>query len=195
MITPADAQRAAEVLDDGGVILFGADTVYGLACAADRPQAIARMIALKGRDEQKPNAMLAFSLNAAEPLLAELGPRTAAAARALLPGPVTLVLPGGVGLRVPLLVPDAAALATIETLVVQSSANPAGEPAPAKLADVDPALAANADLVLDAGPLPGTASTVIDLRPYEASGAWAILRPGAVDEQNLTASLVIDVNA
>lgn len=189
MITPAEARRAGEVLGDGGVILFGADTVYGLACAADQPEAIARMIALKGRDEQKPNALLGFSLDAAEALLAGLGPRTAAAARALLPGPVTLVLPDGSGLRVPELAPGAAALAAIPTLVVQSSANPAGEPAPATLAGVDPALRAGVDLVLDAGPLPGSASTVIDLRAYEDSGSWAILRAGALDEQTLAVTL------
>lgn len=195
MITPDEAGRAVHLLHEGGVILFGADTVYGLACAADRPDAIARMVALKGRDAGKPNALLAFSIGAAEPVLRGLSVRTAAAARALLPGPVTLVLPDGTGLRVPELAPGAAPLAAIPTLVVQSSANVAGEPAPGTLADVAPALRAAVDLELDAGPLPGSASTVIDLSAYEEDGAWTILRPGALSEQVIAATLVTDVNA
>jgi len=189
MITPDQARRAVGVLEDGGVILFGADTVYGLACAADQPDAVTRLVQLKGRDAAKPNATLAFSVEAAAPLLEPLGPRTSAAARALLPGSVTLVLPGGGGLRVPRLVPGAEALAAIPTLVVQSSANRAGEPAPATLTDVAAPLCAAVDLALDAGPLPGTASTVIDLSAYEGTGAWGVLRHGAADPRALVAVL------
>ena len=37
-----------------------------------------------------------------------------------------------------------------------------------------------ADLVLDGGELPGVASTVVDLRDYERSGSWNVLREGAL---------------
>ena len=67
--------------------------------------------------------------------------------------------------------------------VLQSSANHAGGPDARRLADVPPAIRAGADLVLDGGELPGTPSTVVDLRRYEAAGEWAVLRKGAVAEE------------
>jgi len=189
MITAAGAQQAEQVLRSGGVILFGADTVYGLACAHDNPDAQARIAALKRRDPAQPSALLAFSLAAAEPLLEPLGPATRRAVDALLPGPVTLVLPGGGGLRVPALVPQATALASVGTLVVQSSANLTGQPAPASLGEVAPELLAAADLVLDSGPLGGQASTVVDLTGYEHGGRWSVLREGAMAREQVAAAL------
>ncbi|MEA2194737.1 MAG: aminoglycoside 2-N-acetyltransferase, partial [Solirubrobacteraceae bacterium] len=47
-------------------------------------------------------------------------------------------------------------------------------------AELDPALRDGADIVVDGGLLPGTPSTVVDLRDYEAGGSWAVLREGAV---------------
>ena len=181
-----DAARADEVLASGGVVLFGADTVYGLACAHDNAEPIARIVALKGRAPDKPNALLAFNLEAAEPVLSPLDAVTRHAATALLPGPVTLVLPGGTGLRVPALVPAAEPLAGISTLVTQTSANLSGEPSPCSLADVAPEITEGVDLVLDAGTLPGTASTVVDLRNYAESGSWSVIRPGARSLQELS---------
>lgn len=189
MITPAEADAAADVLARGGLILFGADTVYGLACAADRPDAVERLLTLKGRSADKPNAVLAFSVEAAASVLGELGPYTSAAAAALLPGPATLVLPGGIGLRVPQLVPGAAALTRIPTLVVQSSANRAGQAPPSSLADVDPQIRGAVDVALDAGELPGLASTVVDLSHYETDREWRILRDGAVGAAEIARTL------
>ncbi len=177
MITPGQVAEAVAALDAGELVLFGADTVYGLAC---RPGNEDKLAAIKGRDPGKPNALMAFSVEAAGPLLGEAG-----AAATLLPGPVTLVLPSGAGLRVPALAPEAAALAAIPGLVSQTSANRSGEPAPARLEDVGPELLAAAAVVLDAGPLPGIASTVVDLR----GPRWEILRAGAVVEHALAATL------
>ena len=47
-------------------------------------------------------------------------------------------------------------------------------------------LRSGADLVLDGGELPGTASTVVDLRSYEDQGTWEILREGAVSEDEVS---------
>ena len=49
-------------LDAGGVALFGADTVYGLACDPTNPDAVERMLALKGRPAGKPAAIAYFEL-------------------------------------------------------------------------------------------------------------------------------------
>ena len=64
---------------------------------------------------------------------------------------------------------------------MQSSANVSGGPDARRLDDVPEAIRAGADLVIDGGELPGTPSTVVDLREYEA-GRWSIVRVGAVSE-------------
>jgi L-threonylcarbamoyladenylate synthase len=64
--------------------------------------------------------------------------------------------------------------------VLQSSANLHGGSDARRLGDVDPAIRAGADLELDGGELPGTPSTVVDLRRVESDGSHAVLREGAV---------------
>ena len=183
----------------GGVAVFPADTVYGLACDPSSAGAVAKLYELKGRAPDKPAAVMFFALQSALEALPELGPRTRAAMRALLPGGLTLLVPNPerrfplacgpdpetLGLRVPAV----AALAAVNAAVLQSSANPAGEPDARTLDAVDPAIRAGADLVLDGGELPGTPSTVLDLRAYEREGAWRILRDGAVTRAALAAAL------
>ena len=63
---------------------------------------------------------------------------------------------------------------------MQSSANLSGGPDARRLADVPRELLLGADLVLDGGELPGTASTVVDLRDYERSGRCSVVREGAL---------------
>ena len=50
-------------------------------------------------------------------------------------------------------------------------------------------LRAAVDLVIDGGSLPGTPSTVVDLRRYEVDGEWSVMRSGAVGERELTEAL------
>src|SRR5262245_10678803 len=76
----------------GGVALFPADGLYGLACDPTRADAIARIHALKGRDDKRPAAVMYFSPLAMREVVSALGPRTRDALGALLPGPVTLVV-------------------------------------------------------------------------------------------------------
>ena len=85
--------------------------------------------------------------------------------------------PGTLGLRVP----DVPLLRGVAVPVLQSSANRSGGADARRLADVPAGIRDGADLVLDGGELPGTPSTVIDLRAYEAEGTWTVLREGAVD--------------
>jgi L-threonylcarbamoyladenylate synthase len=185
-----DAAAFEACIARGGVAVFPADTVYGLACAPDSPEAVERLYALKGRAAEKPAAVMFFDRARALAALPELGARTRAALERLLPGGVTLLLPNParrfplacgpdpdtLGLRVPGL----PALASVTVPVLQSSANPAGGSDARRLADVPAALRDGADLVLDGGELPGTPSTVVDLRRYETGGTWAIVREGAV---------------
>jgi L-threonylcarbamoyladenylate synthase len=178
----------------GGVALFPADTVYGLACDPENPAAVERLYALKGRAPDKPAAVMFFDRELALAALPELGPRTRALLERLLPGAVTLLLPsdrfplaGGAG-TLGLRVPDLPALAGLARPVLQTSANLPGGPDPRRLDDVPDSIRRGAQLVFGAGELPGTPSTVVDLREYEGTGKWSIVRHGAVPEAVIRSS-------
>lgn len=199
----ADTRAFERCIAGGGLAVFPADTVYGLACDPGSRDAVARLYELKGRPQDKPAAVMFFALDRALAALPELGPRTLAALGALLPGAVTALLPNRrrrfalacgpdpdtLGLRVPALGPPAAALAHASVCVLQSSANASGGADARALADVDDAIRDGADLVLDGGELPGTPSTVLDLRCYEDAGAWAVVRQGALGAEQLARAL------
>lgn len=203
MITTEHAATFERCMAVGGVAVFGADTVYGLACDVGSDEAVERLYAIKGRRPDKPAAVMFFSLDLALAALPELGPRTTAALEGLLPGAVTLLLPNPahrfplacgpdpdtVGLRVPALAPTAAALAAVRWPVLQSSANPSGGADARRLEDIPQAIRDQADLLLDAGELAGTASTVIDLRRFEDDGTWDVIREGAVAAGCVAATL------
>jgi L-threonylcarbamoyladenylate synthase len=174
----------------GGVAVFFADTVYGLACDPEDADAVRRLYALKGRPPRKPSAVMWFSRGAALAGLPEVGGRTRMVLEQLLPSGVSVLLPN-VRRRFPLAcgpdpetlgvrVPDVPALAATGRPVLQTSANLAGGPDPRRLADVPASIRAGADLVLDGGELPGIPSTIIDLRAFESRGDWTVVRAGLV---------------
>jgi L-threonylcarbamoyladenylate synthase len=197
-LTPSDRAAFERCLAGDGVAVFPADTVYGLAWNPASQRASERVYALKGRPTGKPAAVMFFSVERLLAGVPELGARTRAAIDRLLPGPVTVVvanperrfaLAGGdgstLGLRVPALPDSAAALAETALPALQTSANVAGAPDARRVADIPAEIRAEADVVLDAGELPGTPSTVVDLRDHDATGDWAILREGAVPEAEI----------
>jgi L-threonylcarbamoyladenylate synthase len=194
ILSEQDAQRLERCIAGGGVAVFPTDTVYGVCCDPENEQAAKRLYALKGRPASRPAAVMCFALEPALELLPELRFDERAALSALLPGPVTLLLgnpqrrfapacridPATVGLRVPQLPQRLRALGAITRPVMQSSANISGEPDARMLEQVPQSMRDGADLVLDGGKLPGTPSTVIDLRDYSAERRWHVLREGAL---------------
>jgi L-threonylcarbamoyladenylate synthase len=193
----SDAIRLAECVASGGVAVFPTDTVYGVCCDPDDEQAARRLYKVKGRPAARASAVMFFALEPALETLGELPGAERLALQALLPGPVTVLLanhaahfvaacrsdPATLGLRVPLL-PDAlAALRALSRPVMQSSANLSGQPDARSLAEVPRSLLEGVDLVLDGGELPGTPSTVIDLRDFAREGRWHLLREGALPRE------------
>ena len=182
----------------GGVAVFPADGLYGLACDPLDAGAIAKIHRLKGRDDGKPSAVMYFSPLAIRELVFQLGPRTKAAVSALMPGPVTLVVanpqrryplacrqdPEQLGIRL-----IGGPLAGTMCPVFQTSANLSGEPAPARFEDVPEAIRDGADLTIDGGELPGLPSTVVDISAIEDDGCWRILRDGALSPGDLASRL------
>lgn len=195
----ASARAALErTIAAGGVAVFPADGLYGLACDPLDAGAIARIQALKGRDDGKPSAVMYFSPLALRELVEGLGPRTAAAASALLPGAVTLVV-ANPAQRYPLACREdrerlgirliGGPLAGAMCPIFQTSANRSGEPPPSSFADVPAEIVAGSDLAIDGGELTGLPSTVVDVAAIEDGGEWRILRQGALSEGDLRAAL------
>ena len=187
----------------GGVAVFPADTVYGLATEPDSKEGVHRLYVLKGRPPARPAAVMFFSLELALAALPELPAGTRAAVERLLPGGLTVLLPNParryplacgpspevLGLRVPLLEGEAAPLAALKWPILQSSANRSGEPDARRVDEIDPRIRAGVDLIVDAGELPGTPSTVVDLTSFEATGEFAVLREGAVPRARVEEAL------
>ncbi len=160
------AEKAASILRGGGVVLVPTETVVGLVAA----EAWA-LNEIKGSDPGKPLALLCASADEAFSLAAEVPPPARALAEAIWPGPLTLVLGrrggGTVGVRVP-----AGAVASVLRAyggpLYATSANPSGGPAPRSLDEVDPGVAAAADLLVPGEPGSGEASAVVDFSGGEA---------------------------
>ncbi|HEX2359317.1 MAG TPA: L-threonylcarbamoyladenylate synthase [Solirubrobacterales bacterium] len=196
---PGAARAALErCVSGGGVAIFPADGLYGLACDPLNGEAIARIHALKCRDDGRPSAVMYFSPLALRELLTGLGPRAGAVAARLLPGPVTLVVanpehryplacradPDRLGIRL-----IAGPLAGTDTPIFQTSANRSGEPAPSTFGAIDTEILAGVDVAIDGGELTGEPSTVIDLSEIDAGGDWSVLREGAVSAAELEREL------
>ena len=202
-MTPEDVATFERCIAVGGVALFPADTVYGLATEPDSREGVERLYRIKGRRQDRPAAVMFFDLELALEALPELGERTRAALGRLLPGAITFVVPNParryplacgptperLGVRVPALRGPLEPLGAARWPVLQSSANITGGADPRRLAEVDPSIRARVDMQLDGGELPGTPSSVVDLATYEETGDYRVLREGAVPAADLAAQL------
>jgi L-threonylcarbamoyladenylate synthase len=202
-VGPDQVEAFERCMAVGGVALFPADTVYGLATEPDSAEGVRRLYALKGRRPDRPAAVMFFRVELALAALPELPPRTRAALEALLPGGVTLLVPNPsrrfplacadrpevLGVRVPALDGALAALSAVSWPVLQSSANRTGGADARRVEDVDEKVRAGVDLVLDAGELPGTPSTVVDLTAFEDDRSFEVVREGAVPRDRVEAVL------
>jgi len=200
-MTAEEVKSFEHCIAAGGVALFPADTVYGLATEPDSRDGVERLYRLKGRPAERPAAVMFFGLEPALAALPELGERTRAAVKRLLPGALTLVLPNParryplacgpeperIGVRVPQV--GGTPLAGVALPVLQSSANRSGGADARRVRDVDESIREGVDVVLDGGELPGTPSSVVDLSGYERDGNWTLLREGAVSAAELEEAL------
>jgi len=173
---------AVAALRAGRAVLLPTDGVYGLCSLVDE-EASRALYALKGRYARQPSAIIAANPAALLQLVPELD------ASMLLPGPYTNVVPNParrfpwltgdrpdtIAVRLPVLPAPAQAVLDAVGAVVATSANEPGEPAAASLDEVPSRIRAACGAEIDAGRLPGTASTVIDFTGAEP----VVLREGA----------------
>jgi L-threonylcarbamoyladenylate synthase len=174
----------------GRPVVLPTDTVYGLAANAYREAPARRLYRLKGRDQRQPTALVAADVDVLLDCVPELRGRAGVIARALLPGPYTLILPNParrfrwltgdrpdtIGVRVPDLAGDAAAVLRQVSAVAATSANEPGGPDPRRVDEIPESIRADCAAILDVGELPGTPSTVLDLTDVEP----VVVREGAV---------------
>lgn len=190
----SEVDSAVEELRSGRCVVLPTDTVYGLCAHAFREEPVLRLYRVKGRPETEPVALVASSLELLFECVPELRGRAGVIARALLPGPYTLVLPNParrfrwltgsaketIGVRVPVL--PKVALDVLERVggaVAATSANLPGGKDPARLEEVPDEIASACGALLDGGELPGVPSTVLDLTGREPH----VLREGAGSAQ------------
>ena len=144
----AAVEEAVAAINAGELVVLPTDTVYGLAATPFREEPVRHLQRVKGRPETSPTALVASSLDLLLECVPELRGRDAAIARALLPGPYTLVLrnparrfpwltgstPEAIGVRVPQVDGDAAAILERVGAVAATSANLHACPDPKALA-------------------------------------------------------------
>lgn len=201
-----DVRAAAEALENGGLVVFPTETVYGVAANAADPAAISRLRSLKDRDDGKPFTVHIADRTAAHAFVTEPSQILRRLARKGWPGPLTLVWeepnPAGtlavqqhgaaladevfhhglIGLRCPDHPIATAILAATKVPVVATSVNIAGKPAAVDVSDGLPAFRDRIEIIFDAGRTPHAApSTVVEVR----GNAWKVVRAGAADERAL----------
>jgi L-threonylcarbamoyladenylate synthase len=183
-------KEAAAIIRRGGVIAFPTRCLYGLGADAFNPDAVERMIQIKQRPDDKPILVLIDTRNRLESLVTHIPPAADAIMEAFWPGRVTLVFEarnilavqltaqtGKIGVRLPGHPAASALVKHVKGPVTGTSANLSGRAGCRRAQDLEPQIAGQLDLILDAGPLMGgVGSTVVDVTVDPPR----ILREGAV---------------
>jgi L-threonylcarbamoyladenylate synthase len=189
--------RAVAAINAGSPVVIPTDTVYGLAVTPYRRDPADRVFELKGRDRLQAIAIVASDVDMLFELVPELRGRSARIVRELLPGRYTLILPNPakryrwltgsrpdtIGVRVPELEGYGRQVLERVGAVAATSANLHGLPDPSTVQEIPQAILDGVAEVVDAGPLPGTPSTVIDYTGPEPT----VIREGAGDVERALA--------
>jgi tRNA threonylcarbamoyl adenosine modification protein (Sua5/YciO/YrdC/YwlC family) len=190
--------KAVEAVRAGEVVVLPTDTVYGVGADAFSAEAVASLLAAKGRGREMPPPVLVPSVRTVDGLATDVPPWARDLIREFWPGPLTLVFKaqsslmwdlgetnGTVALRMP---QDDIALAVLSEVgpMAVTSANLTGQPAATTATDAASQLGAAVSVYLDGGPTTSTeVSTIIDCTGEE----FVVLRAGAVTEEQLRAAL------
>lgn len=191
----AALQEAGQVLQQGGLVAFPTETVYGLGGDALNKESSRKIYAAKGRPSDNPLIVHIAEMEALVPIVKEVTPEAELIAKSFWPGPLTMILPksdkvpyettGGldtVAVRMP---SHPVARKLIEYgggYVAAPSANTSGKPSPTVARYVIEDMDGRVDMILDGGEVGiGLESTIIDLTVNPPQ----ILRPGYVTQAML----------
>lgn len=179
-------KEAARILEEGGLVAFPTETIYGIAARGDTPDSLDRLRMLKGRSDAKPFTVHVADVDDVFVHVRELPPLAMRVINKYWPGPVTLVLDNGAGDTVGLRWPQHPIAQDLLRLcrfpVVATSVNPS-EKEPAFNVDmIRKYFDGKLDLVLDAGDVSlRLSSTVLMVKDDQ----WKILREGPVTNEQI----------
>ena len=196
-LSASDLARAGSYVRDGRILVVPTDTVYGIGCAADNPEAVAAVLAAKGRGRQMPPPVLVASADAIDSLCVDVPDYARRLARAFWPGGLTLILKacpdlgwdlgetgGTIGVRMP---NQGALLRLLRDFgpMAVTSANLTGQPPATSVEAAIGYFGARVGAYLDGGPTQGsTASSIVDF----AHDAPRALRLGTICLDDLSAA-------
>jgi len=182
-------QRAVEVLREGGVIVYPTDTIYGLGCDITNKNAIERVQRIKGRDKKKPMSFVCADMAHVSDY-ARVSNYAHRILKRCLPGAYTFVLPATrqtprvlqtrqktVGLRIPDHPVPRALVEALGQPILSTSANFSAQEVITEPWQLQDELGPHVDLIVESGPLPVEASSVVSLIGDEAT----VLREGKGD--------------
>ncbi|MBX9243944.1 threonylcarbamoyl-AMP synthase [Actinotalea ferrariae] len=185
--------QAVHAISRGGLVVLPTDTVYGIGADAFTPDAVAALLAAKGRGRQMPPPVLVPDVRTLDGLCTDVPDEVRALVEAFWPGGLTVICRsqpslawdlgetrGTVAVRMP---DHPAALALLRRTgpLAVSSANRTGRPAATTAADAHEQLGDSVAVYLDGGVAPGgVASTIVD-----ATGPLRVVRTGAIGLERL----------
>lgn len=183
-----DIKKAIEVMRQGGVILYPTDTVWGIGCDATNAEAVAKVYALKRRDDSKALICLVDSDNRLQRYVRNV-PDVAWQLIEAVEKPTTLILEGAVNLAPNLIAEDGSIGIRVtkeafsrelcyrfQKAIVSTSANVSGEPAAQNYCDISQEILDGVDYVCQSRRQehkPHTPSSIIKLA---ADGEVTIIR-------------------
>lgn len=190
-------KKGAEIILNGGLVVYPTETVYGLGCLPNDPDAARRVCEVKQR-ATKPLPLICSDVEIARKVV-HFNPAAEILAKRFWPGPLTLVLPskisysiwithGGksLGIRVSGYQIARELARQSGGVLVSTSANVSGEQPPFTAREAEIQIGKKVDLILDGGPSPGQLpSTVLDLTGEEL---W-ILRSGPISGKEIIETL------
>jgi L-threonylcarbamoyladenylate synthase len=190
---------AARIVCSGGVVVFPTTSLYGLAADASNPAAVEKVFAIKQRPVDKPILILVPDIRDIQNLVQDIPDAAVRIMTALWPGNLTLIFKAGIGLlpsltagtgkigiRLPVYPIARLLVRAVGRPITATSANISGLTSCSQITDIDPAVAAEVDMILDAGPLKGGAgSTILDVSQVPP----IILRDGSISQNRIFSEL------
>ncbi len=187
--------KAADIIKNGGMVVFPAKCLYGLAVDAFDPVAVSRIFQVKQRPPSNPILVLIPDVSALDQLVTGVPPVARALMARFWPGDVTLVFEAGpdlprvltaatgkIGVRLPQHPVARALVQAVGIPVTGTSANISGENGCVRVNTLDPRLLQGVDMVLDTGTLKGgSGSTVVDI----TQSPPRVLRRGEIEETEI----------
>jgi L-threonylcarbamoyladenylate synthase len=156
-----EVAKALKVIQDGGIILYPTDTIWGIGCDATNTEAVQKIFKLKQRDEAKSMIILLDTENKLESYISEVNP-LAYDLIEYAESPLTLVMPGAKNISKALIAGDGSVgirvtnhpfcqqlIQRLRKPLVSTSANISGKPSPQYFAQIDDEIISGVDYVVD----------------------------------------------